>query len=202
MFTRKKKFFVLSAMLLFVSCLLLSGCGNEQRQQNTQPNANQTPATQNTNGINSGNAGTKSTSPNETTSSPNGSENNSNTTTPTDSSTVNTHLHSRAEKIADAVSQNIADVKDARVIITDKIAYVSVSIDNSANAATAKSLKEEVAKVVKKTDTAIDEVYVMEDADTFTRMKEMVADLAEGKPISGFMEELDNMFTRVIPSKE
>ena len=35
-------------------------------------------------------------------------------------------------------------------------------------------LKEEIGKVVKKTDTAIEDVYVMEDADTFTRMKEMV----------------------------
>jgi len=42
----------------------------------------------------------------------------------------------------------------------------------------------------------------MEDADTFTRMKEMVDDIADGKPVSGFIDELDNMFTRVMPSKE
>ena len=48
----------------------------------------------------------------------------------------------------------------------------------------------------------IEDVYVMEDADTFTRMKEMVNDIANGHPISGFTDELKNMFTRVIPNKE
>jgi len=29
-----------------------------------------------------------------------------------------------------------------------------------------------------------------------------VDDIADGKPVSGFIDELDNMFTRVMPSKE
>ena len=118
------------------------------------------------------------------------------------STTGSNSLHQRAEKIADAVVDDIDAVKDARVIISDKMAYVSVSITETAGADTAKTLKEEVGQVVKKTDTAIEDVYVMEDADTFTRMKEMVDDIADGKPVSGFIEELDNMFTRVMPSKE
>jgi len=56
--------------------------------------------------------------------------------------------------------------------------------------------------VVKKTDTEIETVYVMEDADTFTRMKEIGEDIANGKPVSGFAEELENMFVRVTPTKE
>ena len=118
------------------------------------------------------------------------------------STTGSNSLHQRAEKIADAVVDDIDAVKDARVIISDKMAYVSVSITETAGADTAKTLKEEVGQVVKKTDTAIEDVYVMEDADTFTRMKEMVDDIADGKPVSGFIEELDNMFTRVMPSRE
>ena len=64
------------------------------------------------------------------------------------------------------------------------------------------TLKEEISQVVKKTDTEIDTVYVMEDADTFTRMKEIGEDIANGKPISGFAEELENLFVRVTPTKE
>ena len=198
MFTRKKKFFVLSAALLFVSCLLLTGCSSEQNRQNTPSDNNQTPSTQNStnmspnnNGMNSGMNGTTNM---------NGTNGTGNTTR---MGTVdNNSLHQRAEKIADAVVDDIDAVKDARVIISDKMAYVSVSITETAGADTAKTLKEEVGKVVKKTDTAIEDVYVMEDADTFTRMKEMVDDIADGKPVSGFIEELDNMFTRVMPSKE
>ena len=200
MFTRKKKFFVLSATLLFVSCLLLTGCSSEQNRQNTPSDNNQTPSTQNStnmspnnNGMNSGMNGTTNM---------NGTNSTDNTTRMGTSTTGSNSLHQRAEKIADAVVDDIDAVKDARVIISDKMAYVSVSITETAGADTAKTLKEEVGQVVKKTDTAIEDVYVMEDADTFTRMKEMVDDIADGKPVSGFIEELDNMFTRVMPSKE
>ncbi|MBO4949361.1 MAG: YhcN/YlaJ family sporulation lipoprotein [Peptococcaceae bacterium] len=200
MFTRKKKFFVLSAALLFVSCLLLTGCSSEQNRQNTPSDNNQTPSTQNStnmspnnNGMNSGMNGTTNM---------NGTNSTDNATRMGTSTTGSNSLHQRAEKIADAVVDDIDAVKDARVIISDKMAYVSVSITETAGADTAKTLKEEVGQVVKKTDTAIEDVYVMEDADTFTRMKEMVDDIADGKPVSGFIEELDNMFTRVMPSKE
>ena len=200
MFTRKKKFFVLSAALLFVSCLLLTGCSSEQNRQNTPSDNNQTPSTQNStnmspnnNGMNSGMNGTTNM---------NGTNSTDNTTRMGTSTTGSNSLHQRAEKIADAVVDDIDAVKDARVIISDKMAYVSVSITETAGADTAKTLKDEVGQVVKKTDTAIEDVYVMEDADTFTRMKEMVDDIADGKPVSGFIEELDNMFTRVMPSKE
>ena len=200
MFTSKKKFFVLSAALLVVSCLFLTGCSSEQNRQNTPSDNNQTPSTQNStnmspnnNGMNSGMNGTTNM---------NGTNSTDNATRMGTSTTGSNSLHQRAEKIADAVVDDIDAVKDARVIISDKMAYVSVSITETAGADTAKTLKEEVGQVVKKTDTAIEDVYVMEDADTFTRMKEMVDDIADGKPVSGFIEELDNMFTRVMPSKE
>lgn len=194
MFTRKKKFFVLSAALLFVSCLLLTGCSSEQNRQNTPSDNNQTPSTQNSTNISPNNSGMNSGM--------NGTNSTDNATRMGTSTTGSNSLHQRAEKIADAVVDDIDAVKDARVIISDKMAYVSVSITETAGADTAKTLKEEVGQVVKKTDTAIEDVYVMEDADTFTRMKEMVNDIANGKPVSGFIEELDNMFTRVMPSKE
>lgn len=185
MFTRKKKFFVLSAALLFVSCLLLAGCSSEQNQQNTPSGQTQTPSTQNPTGSNSnldGNNNTKGVN-----------ENNRATET--------NPLHVRAEKIADAIVDEVEPVKDARVIISEKMAYVSVSIPDTADADTSKTLKEDIGQVVKKTDTDIEDVFVMEDADTFTRMKEMAADIADGKPVSGFVEELNTMFTRVMPSK-
>ena len=198
MFTSKKKFFVLSAALLVVSCLFLTGCSSEQNRQNTPSDNNQTPSTQNSTNMSPNNNGMNSDM--NGTTNMNGANGTGNTTR---MGTVdNNSLHQRAEKIADAVVDDIDAVKDARVIISDKMAYVSVSITETAGADTAKTLKEEVGHVVKKTDTAIEDVYVMEDADTFTRMKEMVDDIADGKPVSGFIEELDNMFTRVMPSKE
>ena len=82
------------------------------------------------------------------------------------------------------------------------MAYVSVSIDETADTAQSAALKEEISSVVKQTDAEIETVYVMEDADTFTRMKEIGEAIANGEPVSGFAEELENLFVRVTPTKE
>ncbi len=194
MISRKKKFFALSLVLVFASCLLFTGCGTSQNGQNGQSDNNQTPSSQNSTGMNGMNS----------TNTPNGTTGRvPNEVNVTDRTTMdNDSLHERAEKIADAVVEDIDAVKDARVIISDKMAYVSVSITETAGADVSKALKEDVAQVTKRVDTEIEDVYVMEDADTFTRMKEMADDIGDGKPVEGFMDELKTMFTRVMPTKE
>ncbi len=187
MFSRKKKFFVLSIALLFVSCLIFTGCGNSNTQQTPPANNNQTD-TQNNKDTNNTN-------------------NTDNVTNNTDNNVAentkdNSDLSARAEKIADAVVNDVAQVKDARTVISEKIAYVSVAIEKTADTAESAALKDEITQVVKKTDTEIETVYVMEDPNTFTRMKEIGEDIANGKPISGFVEELENLFVRVTPSAQ
>lgn len=184
MFSRKKKFFVLSIALLCLSCLIFTGCSKNNNTQQTPPATNnQTDNTQD-----------------------NASGNNNAVDQKDDNGTAdnvdNTDLHQRAEKIADAVVNDVAQVKDARTVISEKMAYVSVAIDETADTAESATLKEEISNVVKKTDAEIETVYVMEDADTFTRMKEIGEDIANGKPVSGFVEELETMFVRVTPTKE
>ena len=184
MFSRKKKFFVLSVALLCVSCLIFTGCSRNNNTQQTPPATNnQTDNAQNNVSGNNNAADQK--------------DNNG-----TDDNVDNTDLHQRAEKIADAVVNDVAQVKDARTVISEKMAYVSVAIDETADTAESATLKEEISNVVKKTDAEIETVYVMEDADTFTRMKEIGEDIANGKPVSGFVEELETMFVRVTPTKE
>ena len=175
MFSRKKKFFVLSIAFLCLSCLIFTGCSKNNNTQQTPPATNnQTDNTQNN--VSDDN---------------NAMEQKDNKDA--EDNVDNTDLHQRAEKIADAV---------ARTVISEKMAYVSVAIDETADTAESATLKEEISQVVKKTDAEIETVYVMEDADTFTRMKEIGEDIANGKPVSGFVEELENMFVRVTPTKE
>ncbi len=184
MFSRKKKFFVLSIAFLCLSCLIFTGCSKNNNTQQTPPATNnQTDNTQNN--VSDDN---------------NAMEQKDNKDA--EDNVDNTDLHQRAEKIADAVVNDVAQVKDARTVISEKMAYVSVAIDETADTAESATLKEEISQVVKKTDAEIETVYVMEDADTFTRMKEIGEDIANGKPVSGFVEELENMFVRVTPTKE
>ncbi len=191
MFSRKKKFFVLSVALLCVSCLVFTGCSNKNNSQQTPPATNNQTDTEQNNTTNE-----KDNNTNMQNQQDNAAAN------PTDRTVDNSDLNQRAEKIADAVVEQVAQVKDARTVISEKMAYVSVAIDETADTAESATLKDEISQVVKKTDTEIDTVYVMEDADTFTRMKEIGEDIANGKPISGFAEELENLFVRVTPTKE
>ena len=196
MFSRKKKFFVLSIALLCVSCLIFTGCSNNRND--TPPSSsqtdrqNETDRTDGTDGI-SGNNMNATDRTNST-----GQQSAADKTTRTD----NGDLHQRAEKIASAVTKEIAQVKDSRVVISEHMAYVSVEIDKTADTAESSNLKEEISRITKKTDPNIETVYVMEDADTFTRMKEIGRDIADGKPVSGFVNELENMFVRVTPTKQ
>ena len=167
-----------------LSCLIFTGCSKNNNTQQTPPATNnQTDNTQNN--VSDDN---------------NAMEQKDNKDA--EDNVDNTDLHQRAEKIADAVVNDVAQVKDARTVISEKMAYVSVAIDETADTAESATLKEEISQVVKKTDAEIETVYVMEDADTFTRMKEIGEDIANGKPVSGFVEELENMFVRVTPTKE
>ena len=67
---------------------------------------------------------------------------------PTDRTVDNSDLNQRAEKIADAVVEQVAQVKDARTVISEKMAYVSVAIDETADTAESATLKDEMTKNV------------------------------------------------------
>ena len=194
MFSRKKKFFALSIALLCVSCLLFSGCGSNdtpERPSGSQTdNQTGTDRTEDSNDINGNNMNSTDNNRDET----------ANPTGNTGNAAMDGDMHRRAEKIADAVTREIAQVKDSRVVISEHMAYVSVEIDKTADASESMNLKDEISRVTKKTDSKITTVYVMEDADTFTRMKEIGDDIAGGKPVSGFLKELENMFVRVTPT--
>lgn len=210
MFSRKKKFFALSIALLCVSCLLFTGCGASNNTPQTPSGSqsdNQTGTDRtNTSDIrdnNTMNGADGMNGDNMSTADKNSAKDEStNPTGRTGNDAMGGELHKRAEKIADAVTREIAQVKDSRVVISEHMAYVSVEIDKTADSTESMNLKDEVSRVTKKTDSEIDTVYVMEDANTFTRMKEIGRDIADGKPVSGFVEELENLFVRVTPTPQ
>ncbi len=203
MFSRKKKFFALSITLLCVSCLLFAGCGssNNNSSNDTPPSSSQTDDA-NSGADRTDGAGTMNDESMRAADRNSANDESTNPTDRTGSNAADGDMHQRAEKIADALEQEIAQVKDSRVIISEHIAYVSVEIDKTADSTESMNLKDEVSKITKKTDSSIETVYVMEDADTFTRMKEIGDDIADGRPVSGFLEELENMFVRVTPTPQ
>lgn len=111
------------------------------------------------------------------------------------------NLSAEAEKIATAIVDGVDEVEDAHVLISEHMAYAAIKIKSTADTAEAENIKKAVIEKAKATDSSLTDVYVSESADTFTRIGEIGEDIADGKPISGFMEELENMFVRVTPTK-
>ncbi|WP_243108594.1 YhcN/YlaJ family sporulation lipoprotein [Clostridium rectalis] len=109
------------------------------------------------------------------------------------------NLSQRAEKIATAVA-SIPGIKTANVVISEERALVGVNIENNAEGKITDDLKNKVDTKVKETDTEIKTVAVSADPDVITRITNVGNGIKEGRPLSEFGNEIEEIFRRIIPS--
>ncbi|QUH19914.1 YhcN/YlaJ family sporulation lipoprotein [Alkaliphilus sp. B6464] len=102
--------------------------------------------------------------------------------------------------IAEEVKK-VKDVKEATVLIHDKTAYVGVELVASlkGNEKEITRIKDEIIEKVKKRDTNITTVHVSEEEHVSNRLRDYVRDVEQGKPITGFITELEEMFRKPVP---
>lgn len=105
----------------------------------------------------------------------------------------------KADNIAQKVNQ-IKDVNSSTVVLADTRAWVGIDLKANAGVNLTDQVKNEVANTVKTEDPSIQTVYVTADVDTVTRLKAMANDIKSGKPVSGFVNELQNIGQRIMPS--
>ncbi|KJS83118.1 MAG: hypothetical protein JM58_13225 [Peptococcaceae bacterium BICA1-8] len=114
----------------------------------------------------------------------------------------NNEAQKKAEKMAEKIVDEVQGINSATVVFAEEIVYVGIDLHADYTGNEAENVKKEVARIVKEDDPDIETVYVTEDADTFTRLQRIGRDIENGRPISGFLDELQNMFRRVTPSME
>lgn len=107
-----------------------------------------------------------------------------------------------AKQLTDSITNKYPEVNSATLLFADRIAYIGIDLKADLPKERAKVMKTQVAKMIKKEKPRIETVYVTEDADTFTRLQVIAKDIENGKPLSGFLEELENTFSRITPSME
>lgn len=104
-----------------------------------------------------------------------------------------------AEMLADKISQ-MEEVNSATVVMSDKRAWVGIDLKADESDTMTDMVKNEITDTVKKTDRSIDTVYVTADADSVTRLRNIARDIANGRPVSGFLDELNEIGRRITPS--
>lgn len=105
----------------------------------------------------------------------------------------------RARRVAD-IAADVKGVKNATVVVTGEMAYVGIDMDANMQGEETNRLKEKVGDRIKEREKTIDRVMVSADSDTVTRLREIGKDIGSGRPVSGFLEELTEMFRRPTPN--
>ena len=111
----------------------------------------------------------------------------------------NTNTADQQNKRLAEIAKNVDGVRGATVVTTGETAYVGIDIDKNAENRETERIKERVVNAVKNKEN-ITRVYVSADVDSVERLKEIGRDIAGGRPISGFLNELTEMFRRPMPN--
>jgi len=128
----------------------------------------------------------------------NGNMNNNNNTNMGNNDT-DMEINDRAERIADAVA-DLNDVRRATVVISGNTAIVGVSMVNTADGNVTNNIKENIRDTVRRVDNRIDNVSVTANPDLYQRIENIANDIGEGRPLSGFGTEIEELLRRIAPT--
>ena len=105
----------------------------------------------------------------------------------------------RADRLEDRI-EDMKEVKDVTVVVNGSTAYIGIDMDAKLQGRLTDTLKQKVVDRAKEVDKMLTQVYVSADSDTVTRLEELAEDIEDGKPISGIIREIDEMFRRPAPT--
>ena len=103
------------------------------------------------------------------------------------------------DRIANDV-EKIQGVNDAVVIINGNTAYVGIDAGRNITDQKTNDLKDQVIDTARKADTRITKVYVSADMDAMERLRGFGRDIRAGRPITGFIDEIEDIFRRPLPT--
>lgn len=96
------------------------------------------------------------------------------------------------------LASSIPNVNDATAIVVGKYALVGIDVDAKLERSEVGSIKYSVAESLKKDPFGANAI-VIADPDTYARLREIGGDIRNGKPVTGFLEELADIAGRIIP---
>mgnify|MGYP001029162874 CR=1 FL=1 len=124
--------------------------------------------------------------------------------TTTDISPRNTNNTNNMSTRANAIAKRIANLNEVNrcsVLLSGNTAIVGVDMKNNLEGQMTTDLKQKIENTVKNMDNNITNVSVTADPDLFTRISTMARDIGNGRPITGFAREFQEILRRITPVK-
>ncbi|MFY9176845.1 MAG: YhcN/YlaJ family sporulation lipoprotein [Caldicoprobacterales bacterium] len=217
----KKRIWILFSIILLIGAIGLAGCTTADRRPNdttpdetrtvprqtrVTPPTTPTPGTTRT-GPDNTRVVPRTTSPRTSIPDSPGTTNVPGTgTTPDTTSprtvrrlgTTDDTARSQAKRIADAVAKE-KNIDAASCVITGDTALIGVQFDKQFKGDLTDSIKKSVEKRVRSIEPDIDNVVVTADPDLLSRIKTIASDIENGKPLSGFTNEIEEIIRRINP---
>lgn len=85
------------------------------------------------------------------------------------------------------------------MLVTQKNAYVAAVLDGGQNQLS-REIEDQIAFKVKETEPSIQNVYVSTNPNFVERINAYVVDVQQGRPITGFLEEFNELVQRIFPN--
>jgi len=98
----------------------------------------------------------------------------------------------------EALAKGVEGVQGANCVVFGKYAIVGIDVDSRMERTQVGTIKYSVAEAFRKDPYGID-ALVTADVDMGQRLREIRADVMNGKPISGFADEMADIVGRLIP---
>lgn len=97
-----------------------------------------------------------------------------------------------------ALAQSVPEVNDATAVVLGKYALVGIDIDADIERSQVGTVKYSVGETLKN-DPYGAYAIVVADPDLYARIKEVAADIRNGEPVRGVLNELADITSRLIP---
>jgi YhcN/YlaJ family sporulation lipoprotein len=98
----------------------------------------------------------------------------------------------------ESLARGVKGVKNATCVVFGNFAIVGIDVDAKMDRSRVGTIKYSVAEAFRKDPYGINAV-VTADIDMAQRLREIRADIQNGRPVAGFAEELSDIIGRIVP---
>lgn len=104
-----------------------------------------------------------------------------------------------ADKIANKIEE-LDEIKNVAVAISGNRCLVGVTTTDNVEGNVTTTLKNRIENIVKESDNNIKTVHVTASPDLYSRIENIGNGIREGRPLSGFASEIEEIIRRITPT--